>query len=375
MAAPDAADRPEWLKGPLNRKAADEGALEANLLVEGALQPDGGADRGRLDAAVARCRVAVRDMLADLRPGELVLVACSGGVDSLAVAAATAFEAPRAGMRVGGITVDHGLQEGSAERAGQVAGTLKQLGLDPVEITTVHVSGRGGPEAAARTARYAALGDAAARLGAAAVLLGHTLDDQAETVLLGLARGSGARSLAGMPPVSADGRYRRPFLDIRRETTQAACVASGLTPWDDPHNADTAFTRVRIRSEALPALVRSLGPGVPEALARTARRLREDADALDEWARTALERAHSAASERGGGLDVVVLAEVPAAVRGRVLREYAIDTGCPPGDLFAVHIDALDALVTRWHGQRHIDLPGGVTARRMSGRLVLSSDG
>lgn len=321
------------------------------------------------DPAVARCRRAVRVALSDLTAGDLVLVACSGGADSLALAAAAAFEAPRAGLRAGGITVDHGLQPDSAERAVAVANVLKELGLSPVEVSTVRVDGAGGPEAAARNARYAALDEAADRLGAAAVLLGHTLDDQAETVLLGLARGSGARSLAGMPPISSDGRYRRPFLDVSRETTAAACAASGLVPWEDPHNVDRAYTRVRIRHDALPALERAAGPGVTEALARTARLLRADADALDEWARSALAEART-----DDGLDVKALADLPSAVRGRVLRIYAIEAGCPPGDLFAVHIDELDRLVTSWHGQRHVDLPGHVVARRRYGRLVLSAE-
>ncbi|MGH3166885.1 MAG: ATP-binding protein, partial [Trebonia sp.] len=147
--------------------------------------------------AVAAVRNAVRAGIGDLSPGDLVLAACSGGADSLALAAALAFVAPRMELRAGGVTVDHGLQEGSAERAESVAGTLGSFGMNPVFREKVAVGGHGGPEAAARAARYAALADAARRSGARAVLLGHTLDDQAETVLLGLARGSGARSLAG----------------------------------------------------------------------------------------------------------------------------------------------------------------------------------
>ncbi len=154
---------------------------------------------GALPPPVAAVRNAVRASLAGLMPGDLVLAACSGGQDSLALAAALAFVAPRAGLRAGAVTVDHGLQEGSAEHAARLMPTLSGLGLDPVLVATVAVAGPGGPEAAARTARYAALEKTAADVGAAAVLLGHTLDDQAETVLLGLARGSGPRSLAGMP--------------------------------------------------------------------------------------------------------------------------------------------------------------------------------
>lgn len=186
-----------------------------------------------------------------------MLVAVSGGADSMALATATAFEAPKLGLRVGAVTVDHGLQAGSAERAQQVAERLRELGLDPVEAVPVLVGRQGGPENAAREARYAALDDAAERLGAAAVLLGHTRDDQAETVLLGLARGSGSRSLAGMP--AQKGRYRRPLLELDRAATRQACSAQSIPVWDDPHNSDPAYTRSRVRHEVLPVLEKHLG--------------------------------------------------------------------------------------------------------------------
>jgi tRNA(Ile)-lysidine synthase len=185
----------------------------------------------------------------------LVLVACSGGADSMALASALAFEAPKLGVRAGGITVDHGLQPGSDLRAEEVALRLRELGLDPVDSVAVTVGRDGGPEAAARDARYAALDAALERHGGTAVLLGHTRDDQAETVLLGLARGSGIRSLSGMAAVSgADGRYRRPFLQLDRQTARKACMVQSLPVWDDPHNADPAYTRSRLRHEGLPAL-------------------------------------------------------------------------------------------------------------------------
>ena len=214
--------------------------------------------------AVARVRSAVRAALDEFDSGSQVLVAVSGGRDSLALADALAFEAPRAGLRPGALIVDHGLQPNSDQVALDVQEVLKRLGLDPVEILTVIVGSVGGPEAAARYARYGALEQAAITLGASAVLLGHTLDDQAETVLMGLARGSGARSLSGMP--SHRGIYRRPLLGVDRETTGAACSAAGLTPWDDPHNLSHEFTRVRVRSEVMPVLERGFGPGVAAAL-------------------------------------------------------------------------------------------------------------
>jgi tRNA(Ile)-lysidine synthase len=320
------------------------------------------------DPAVAAVRLAVRHTLAAVEAGDLVLVACSGGADSLALAGALAFEAARSGHQAGGVTVDHGLQDGSAERAADVVATLARLGLEPAEARTVTVGSKGGVEAAARAARYAALDAAAAEHRATAVLLGHTLDDQAETVLLGLARGSGARSLAGMPAVA--GIYRRPLLGLGRDLTGRACAAMGLTPWDDPHNHDHAFARARVRADVLPALERGLGPGMTAALARTARLLRDDADALDAWAEEAGGRAAADDPDAVRALDVRALERLPRAVRTRVLHRTAIAAGSPPGTLAAVHVDAVDALVTAWHGQSYVDLPGRVCVRRRYEKLL-----
>ncbi|NRQ36115.1 tRNA lysidine(34) synthetase TilS [Nonomuraea sp. NN258] len=320
--------------------------------------------------AVADVRRAVREAVADLDPGDLVLAACSGGADSLALAAALGFVAPRAGLRSGLVTVDHQLQEGSEERAERVAGMAAGLGLGLAEVCTVTVGTAGGPEAAAREARYAALAETADRIGARAVLLGHTRDDQAETVLLGLARGSGPRSLSGMAAVS--GRYRRPFLELPRRTTEDACRALALSPWDDPHNEDPRYTRVRVRRRILPVLVDELGPGIPEALARTARLAREDADALDQWADSAYQ--DCALSDIDGRLSLAVTAleGLPDAVRRRVLRRAAIAAGAPSGALSATHVLAVDRLVTHWRGQKAVDLPGGLSAVRRYGTLILA---
>lgn len=339
---------------------------------------------------VAAIRLAVRRVLHDVLtastdPQPLVLAACSGGADSMALAAALAFEAPRLGVRAGAVTVDHGLQAGSDRRAQEVADRLLALGLDPVDAVGVTVAResasaahgvsytgggrRVGPEAAARDARYAALDATAERRGAAAVLLGHTRDDQAETVLLGLARGSGTRSLSGMAAVSgAGGRYRRPFLLLDRDTVRQGCLAQGITVWEDPHNHDPAYTRSRVRHEALPVLEKSLGKGVVEALARTAQLSRDDADALDQWAADA----EADAAGEDGSLDVVRLYRLPAAVRRRVLRRAAVAAGSPPGFLFARHIEEVDRLVTGWRGQKALNLPGGVAVLRANGRLVFS---
>ncbi|MEU6079960.1 tRNA lysidine(34) synthetase TilS [Streptomyces sp. NPDC047108] len=318
----------------------------------------------------------------DVSPRPLVLVACSGGADSMALASALAFEAPKLGIRAGGVTIDHGLQTGSEVRAAEVAVRLRALDLDPVENVAVRVGREGGPEAAARDARYAALDEAAERLGAAAVLLGHTRDDQAETVLLGLARGSGIRSLSGMAAVSGTrGRYRRPFLHLDRQTARKACLVQSLPVWDDPHNADPAYLRSRLRHEGLPALEKSLGKGVIEALARTAQLSRDDADALDAWAadaeRTVRAESPAAAAEAAEGagappaLDTAKLYALPPAVRRRVLRRAAIAAGSPPGSLFARHIEEVDRLITGWRGQGAINLPGRVEAQRRCGSLVI----
>jgi tRNA(Ile)-lysidine synthase len=308
----------------------------------------------------AAVRTAVRRALADL-PDGLVLAAVSGGADSLALAAGLAAVRPGSGALV----VDHRLQEGSAKIAARAAAQCSSLGLSPVEVLT-QPAGRprgqdpgdvtcSGPEGDARALRYGLLAGAADQLGAVAVLLGHTLDDQAETVLLGLARGAGARSLAGMP--AARDRWRRPLLGLDRVTVRAACVQAGLDPWDDPHNASPAYARSRVRSDALPALEAALGPGVAAALARTARQLREDADALD-----------ALTPDLGPEPDCGALAALPAAVRARALKGWA-ERICG-AQVGSAHVDALRALVEDWHGQGPVALPGGTRVGRADGRLA-----
>jgi tRNA(Ile)-lysidine synthase len=307
--------------------------------------------------AVAAVRHAVRPWLA------APLVACSGGADSLALAAAVAFEAPgRAAL----VTVDHGLQDGSAEQAQRVAAVGYELGFDPVEIVRVRVGHAGGREAAARAARYAALDATAAALDRD-LLLGHTLDDQAETVLMGLGRGSGTRSIAGMRPQS--GRHLRPLLGLRRTTTEAACRALGLDYWDDPHNDDRRLQRVRLRREVLPLLEDVLQGGVAEALARTAAQLQDDDDALAAAAMILQLCAPGGAKlQDHHEWDVAALGQLPRAVRTRVLRQWALAGGA--AEVTAEHVERIDALITQWHGQRRIALPGGVGVTRVSDRLV-----
>ncbi|QWF81429.1 tRNA lysidine(34) synthetase TilS [Amycolatopsis sp. CA-230715] len=306
--------------------------------------------------ALARVRKAVRDRLADPSwPRGEVVVAVSGGADSLALAEAAAFTGRRLQRAVRGLIVDHGLQEGSAEIAQTAAKTARELGLESAEVLTVEVGGRGGPEAAARKARYAAL-RAAAPPGAL-ILLGHTRDDQAETVLLGLGRGSGPRSLAGMRPL--DPPWGRPLLDVPRETTVAACAELGVTPWEDPHNSESRFTRVRLRHEVLPLLEDVLNGGVAAALARTATQLREDSEALDTLAR--------GITAEDGQLAVGELEPLPPALRRRVLRRWLLDAGVK--ELTDAHLRSVDELVGRWRGQGGVGLPGDLVARRAHGRL------
>ena len=315
--------------------------------------------------SVAATRVAVRRELADVPAGSTVVVACSGGADSLALAAATVHEARAGGWRVVGATVDHQLQEGSAAQAARVVEQLAALGVDETltaRVTVAWEPGGEGPEGAARRARYAVLEQVAEHSRAAGVLLGHTRDDQAETVLLGLARGSGARSLAGMR--RAFDVYRRPFLDLSRDDTVTACQVLGLDAWDDPHNSDPGYARVRVRRSVLPVLEEHLGPGVAAALARTAQQLRADADLLDDLADD-----QYAALLADGGLPVDTLAALPTALRTRLLRRLALDAGAPPAELFHEHVLALDALVTAWRGQRWIDLPGHLRGVRTGGMV------
>ena len=309
-------------------------------------------------AATAALRVALRRSLTDLPSGAQVVAAVSGGADSLALAAALGFERPGSHAFV----VDHRLQAGSDAVAERAAQTCRDLGLIATVLTAPEPTddrqpdaGRQGPEGRARTLRYGLLAKAAGDRGAVAVLLGHTLDDQAETVLLGLARGAGARSLSAMAPVRE--LWRRPLLGIRRAQTRQACLEAGLDPWQDPHNADPAYARVRVRLEVLLVLERALGPGIAQALARTADQLREDADALD------------AMTTPTG--DIATLAALPAALRSRSLKAWA-EQGCGRPVTFA-QVGALRAMVEDWRGQGPVALPGGASVRRTGSCLSLEA--
>lgn len=316
-----------------------------------------------MSSALLELRNAVRPFLENLTAGDCALVAVSGGADSLALACALIKEAPELAITLIAVTVDHQLQSGSNEQAKKVQAQLKVMGYQEVIIEKVSVFEKSGLEADARTARYTALDSIAHAYGATQIFLGHTRDDQAETVLLGLARGSGTRSLSGMATVN--GKYARPFLQLTRAQTVAACQEADLQPWSDPHNLNEKFSRVRVRNKVMPVMEEEIGPGIAAALARSAAILRDDADALDEMAQAVISRVDL--SE----LDCAALAELPRAIRSRILRAAIYAAGAPSGSLSADHLAAVEALITSWHGQGEVSLPGGVKVARISGRLSL----
>ena len=312
-------------------------------------------------------RLAVRSELEDIAAGDSVLVAASGGADSSALAAALLLECKTKSIKVIALIIDHGLQKNSADVTHETKRTLTKIGYENIEIRRVTVEITDGLEASARRARYQALSDVANSHNAVAVFLGHTKDDQAETVLLGLSRGSGSRSLSGM--AARVDRYRRPLLSITRAQTEAACEEAGIKFWQDPHNQSMEFTRVRVREVVLPTMEKEIGPGISDALARSAKLLRDDADALDYLSDEIFSKLEPAS------LEISKLESQPRAIRTRILRRAIYLAGAPQGSLSAEHIEPVEALITAWKGQGPISLPGGVTVARISGRLSLSKSG
>ena len=330
---------------------------------------------GRLAPVVGTARKMLQDALAAAGYPDRVLVACSGGPDSLALAAVAAYFGRRGHVdghpvSVGAVVVDHQLQPGSAGVAATTARTLEELGLSPVTIRTVEVASSGaGPEAAARDARHAALEAAADEAGAAAILLGHTLDDQAEQVLLGLARGSGTRSLAGMRP--ARGRLLRPFLGLRRADTLEICRVEDLKPWHDPSNTDPVYARSRTRVEVLPLLEDKLGPGVAESLARTAAILQLDADYLEDVANDTFERLRQQTGEEIS-LTEAELRDLAPAVRFRVIAKAAAAVGGQQPSY--QRLLAAEALLRRQGSAGPVELPGAVSVYRLSLAQLLAAE-
>jgi len=306
-------------------------------------------------------RKAVKPWIAD--SSETILFGCSGGADSMALALALFLEANQ--TKVIPVVVDHGLQDGSAQITSQTISKLKEIGYTQVETAVAQVKITDGLEASARRARYQIFNQFIDTYRPKYFLLAHTLNDQAETVLLGLARGSGARSLSGM--AVENNIYVRPLLKISRQTTVAACHEGGIEIWSDPHNDDLRFARVRARKNVLPNLEENLGPGITEALVRSADLLRDDADALDSFALEYFAQTDPL------NLSVNELERLPRAIRTRVLRLAIYQAGAPAGSLSAEHINGAEALISDWHGQKELSLPGDVKLLRNSGRITLST--
>lgn len=324
--------------------------------------------RSKLSPSVAEVRLAIRESFErhKVESGDLVLVACSGGADSLALAAGLAFEGSKLKLRLGAVIVDHGIQEVTAKVALQTKALLESLGFRPVEVVRVSVGSDGGLEAAARSARYEAIDEVAAALDAKYVLLGHTQDDQAETVLLGLARGAGSRSLSGMAELT--GRYLRPLLSVTRETTVQFCEDSELEVWHDPHNFEDRFARVRVREQVLPVLEKQLGPGIAQSLARTADQLREDSDLLDLQAEAAYQEVVTS-GPTSLTISVAALSALPAAIRYRVVRLAGATLG---GHFHRTHVLEIDRLLTNWHGQKPLAVPS-IRVERTGENIVFKS--
>ena len=314
---------------------------------------------------ITKARHAVRQSLTSLSPGDHVLVAVSGGADSLLLAHCLNLEGAKDSLRISAVVIDHQLQERSGEIAEQTKNRLHKMGISAVEVIKVDVLKKDGLEADARSARYLALAASAEKLKANAIFLGHNQDDLAESVLLGLTQGAGTKSLAGMATQS--GLYVRPFLSLTREEIIAACNEAEIVYWSDPHNDDERFTRVKIRKQILPLMESQLGPGIKEALARSARIFREDSDALE----TLTEEIFATISNPES-IDVELLERLPAALRKRVIRRALTRLGATR--LSSEQLDWVDALISQWHGQGAVALPAGVTARRESGRLALSQE-
>ena len=314
--------------------------------------------------ALLELRQAVRFWFEKLEPNSKVCIGVSGGADSLALAAAAKLESKNFSIDLVAVIVDHGLQANSAEIAEFAKQQLIKLGFQDIFVGKANVQITDGLEASARRARYKVFQQAIETYNPNTFLLGHTKNDQAEGVLLGLARGSGTKSLSGMQEVS--GIFVRPLLGIDRATTEIACHESNIEYWVDPHNSNQDFTRVRVRDNILPLLENDVGPGIIDALARSAKILREDATALDEWAENVFRQVEPM------DIEISILATLPVAVRSRVLRMAIYAAGAPAGSISAAHLEPIEAFVSDWRGQGHTSLPGGVKVCRISGRLSLS---
>jgi tRNA(Ile)-lysidine synthase len=315
--------------------------------------------RKRLSPAQGLIRLAVRNSLtSNTKPGQKLLIAVSGGADSLALAAACEFEAKKLKVKIAAAVIDHSLQKDSDKVAAQTAKTLAALGFEEVVVKKISVGKAGGPEAAARSARYAALETLRQKTKSHFILLGHTSSDQAETVLLGLVRGSGSRSLSGMSEKT--GVLLRPLLGIERATTEAFCKDSGIKYWSDPQNKDEKFLRVMIRKHVLPFLEKQLGGSVAASLVRTADQLREDNSYLESQADKSFKK-YAKVLGSGISFDAKALEKLPAAILNRVIKKALDSFG---SESSRTHVLAVSDLVLSWHGQKPLALPGVRVVRK-----------
>ena len=315
--------------------------------------------RKRLSPAQGLIRLAVRTSLtSNTKPGQKLLVAVSGGADSLALAAACEFEAKKLGVKIAAAVIDHSLQKGSDKVAAQTAETLAALGFEEVVVKKIAVGKAGGPEAAARSARYTALETIRQKTKSHFIVLGHTSSDQAETVLLGLVRGSGSKSLSGMSEKT--GFLLRPLLGIERATTETFCKDSGIKYWSDPQNKDEKFLRVMIRKHVLPFLEKQLGGSVAASLVRTSDQLREDNAYLESQADKSFKK-YAKVSGSGISIDAKALEKLPAAILNRIIKKALDSFG---SESSRTHVLAVSDLVLSWHGQKPLALPGVRVVRK-----------
>jgi tRNA(Ile)-lysidine synthetase-like protein len=312
-------------------------------------------------------------MLAELNlsAGDRLLVAVSGGPDSMALAAATKFEASRAGLLVAGCVVDHGMQTGSHDIALEAQQRLLAIGIDPVEIEQVEVKTRGeGLEAAAREVRYKALERARKLTGSSWILTGHSQDDQAETVLLGLARGSGLRSISGMPRIDSERKLARPLLGISRAELRQSCIDQDVEFWDDPHNLDERFLRIKVRNLSQ-QLEQTLGPGFNQALAKTASSAAQAADLIARLAENLVDAALLRSSAKQASYSVSELAAADLVLLNQALHTICQRAGAR--NISRVQIEEVASLITNWHGQKPLSL-AGITVERVASQLVVKKN-
>ena len=323
--------------------------------------------RPRLTPAIADVRRAVREALEklNLSSGDTILVAVSGGADSIGLASATLFEGSKLQLKVAAAIIDHGLQDGSGSVAEKAKELCEALGLIPVSVSKVQVTQSGdGMEAAARSARYLELEMVRAQLGAKAIFLGHNLGDQAETVLLGLIRGSGLSAISGMRQIDSDRKLIRPLLGLTRDQIRQSVLDQGLEIWDDPQNLDEDFTRVKVR-RILSQLESELAPGISEALVKTALIAQETEDFLVQEA----DRLLAEARIDSQSFKIAVLEKSQIGLRRKTLHLIALTQGAK--NLSRSQVLEIDALLINWHGQKQLRL-SGITVERVNNQLVFS---